>query len=244
MQDRPVLSNEAPSANKPRTSRPRRRHRWRWIAAGALTLIVVAVAGTGLAVTLTPEPAPLALPKGAAAPAGPLDGTWQVTGGSVAGFRVRETVIGFSNDLTGRTSDVAGTLALTGTQVTRAVFRVNLDAIAVNGKTRQPQLVRSLAMATDPDATVTLTQPLPLSPAFSTGAVVSLTTPATLTLHGITRPVTVTLSAQRNGSAIEAAGSLPVSFQDFGIAGPAGYGAFGSLASNGTAEFLLVFRLS
>ena len=52
--------------------------------------------------------------------------------------------------------------------------------------------------------------------------------------------MTVTLSARRDGPAIEAAGSLPVAFADFGIKGPRGYGVFGSLASNGTAEFLLI----
>jgi hypothetical protein len=55
-------------------------------------------------------------------------------------------------------------------------------------------------------------------------------------------PVTVTLSARRDGAAIEAAGSLPVTFSDFRIAGPRGYGFLGSLASNGTAEFLLILR--
>jgi len=52
----------------------------------------------------------------------------------------------------------------------------------------------------------------------------------------------VTLSARRDGAAIEAAGSLPVAFSDFRIAGPRGYGFLGSLASNGTAEFLLILR--
>jgi polyisoprenoid-binding protein YceI len=208
-----------------------------------LALVVLTVAVTGVVVKLTPGPAPLALPGGvSAASAGPLDGTWRVTRGSVAGFRVRETVIGFSNDVTGRTGDVTGTAVVAGTQVSSATFRVSLGAIAVNGKTRQPQLVQSLRVAAYPDAAVTLTRPFQLPPEFSAGAVVTLTTAGTLTVHGTARPVTVTLSARRDGTAIEAAGSLPVAFADFGITGPRGYGAFGSLASNGTAEFLLILR--
>jgi len=235
-------SGEAVRSREPGTRPSRRRHWWRWTLGSVLALVVLAVAATGAAVTLTPGPAPLALPKDTAAPSGPLDGTWRVTAGSVAGFRVRETIIGFSNDVTGRTSDIAGTAVLAGPGVTRATFQVSLGAIAVSGKTRQPQLVKSLGVTAHPYATVTLTQPVPLPATFSAGVTVTRTAAATLTLNGVTRPVTVTLSARRDGTAIEAAGSLPVTFSAFHITGPSGFGFFGSLASDGTAEFLLILR--
>ncbi|HUA31114.1 MAG TPA: YceI family protein [Streptosporangiaceae bacterium] len=215
---------------------------WRWIIGAVVALVVVAVAATGLVITLTPGPAPLALPKNVAAPSGSLAGTWRVAAGSLAGFRVRETVIGFSNDVTGRTGDVTGTVTLTSAAISRATFRVRLAAISVNGKTGQPQLVKSLRVTTHPVATISLTRPVPLPPAFSTGAVVSRTANATLTLNGVTRAVAVTLSARRDGTAIEAAGSLPVTFSAFHISGPGGFGLLGSLASHGTAEFLLILR--
>lgn len=220
----------------------RRRHWWRWIAGGLVTLVVLAVAVTGLVVTLAPVPAPLALPRAAAAPSGPLDGTWRVAGGSVAGFRVRETVIGFSNEVTGRTGDVAGTLTVAGALVSHATFQVALASISVNGKTRQPQLVTSLGVTAHPVATVTLARPLPLAPGFPGGAVTTQTAAAALTLNGVTRPVTVALSARREGTAIAAAGSLPVAFSDYRVKGPAGYGFLGSLSGHGTAEFLLILR--
>jgi polyisoprenoid-binding protein YceI len=223
---------------------PRRRHWWRWIVGGLVTLVVLAVAATGLVVKLTPGAAPLALPKNAAAPSGPLDGTWRVTTGSVAGFRIRETVIGFSNDVTGRTGDITGTAVVAGGRVTHATFRISLNAITVNGKARQPQLVRSLRTTAYPIATVTLTGPVTLPAAFSAGGTITRTTTATLTLNGTTRPVPVTLTARRDGPKIEAAGSLPVAFGDFGIKGPRGYGFLGSLAGDGTAEFLLVLTPS
>lgn len=242
MQQQFARSGEALRSTEPGAGPPRRRHWWRWIIGGVLGLVVLAVAATGAVITLTPGPAPLALPKNAAAPSGPLDGTWRVSTGSVAGFRIRETVIGFSNDVTGRTSDVTGTVTVAGAEVSSATFRVSLAAIRVNGKTRQPQLVKSLGVAAHPVATVTLTRPVPLPAAFSSGALITRTTAATLTLNGMTRPVTVTLSARRDGTAIEAAGSLPVAFSGFSIPGPRGYGVLGSLASNGTAEFLLILR--
>lgn len=229
---------------------PARRGRGRWwrrALEGVVALVVIAVAATGIDIKLSHGPAPLALPESIAAPSGPLDGTWQVAAGSVAGFRVRETVIGFTNDVTGRTDEVNGTVAVSGTEVSgtevaSATFTVDLDAIAVNGKTRQPQLVQSLGLTAHPVATIALTRPIALPAAFSTGTAITRTTAATLTLNGIARPVAVTLSARRDGTAIEVAGSLPVAFADFRISGPRGYGVLGSLADNGTAEFLLTLR--
>jgi polyisoprenoid-binding protein YceI len=242
MRQRPGPSGQSLTGGKPGGRPPARRRWWRWILGGIVALVVLAVAATGLVVTLTPGPAPLALPKDAAAPSGALDGTWRVATGSVAGFRIRETVIGFSNDVTGRTSDVTGTVVVTGAEVSRASFQVNLAAITVDGKANQPQLVRSLDVAAHPVATITLTRPLSLPAAFSGGATSTRTAAATLTLNGVTRPVVVTISARRDGTAIEAAGSLPVRFSGFHITGPGGYGFFGSLASDGTAEFFLILR--
>jgi hypothetical protein len=122
------------------------------------------------------------------------------------------------------------------------VAEVSLAAIAVDGKANQPQLVKSLDVTTHPVATITLTGPVPLPAACSAGATLTRTAAATLTLNGITRPVTVTMSARRDGTAMEATGWLPVAFSDFRITGPAGYGFLGSLASDGTAEFLLILR--
>ena len=61
-------------------------------------------------------------------------------------------------------------------------------------------------------------------------------------MHGSSHPVTVTISGRRDGSALQAAGSIPVAFSHWGIKGPTGHGLFGSLASHGVAEFLLVLH--
>jgi polyisoprenoid-binding protein YceI len=229
------------SGERLRAGPPRRRHPWRWVFGGLLALAVIVVVAVLAIVGVKPSQSPLALPAGiSAAPAGLVNGTWHVTTGSVAGFRVRESFLGFGNDVTGRTSHVTGTVKLSGDRVTGATFRISLATITVDGKTGQPQLAKSLDTAADPMATVALASPVRLPAAFSSGTTVTLTTAATLTLDGITRPVTVTLSARRDGTKIEAAGSLPVAFAGFGIKGPAGYGLLGSLASDGIAEFLLV----
>ena len=121
-------------------------------------------------IKLQPSPDPLALPVSPASPsAGPLDGSWAVAPGSVAGFRVRESFLGLGTDVVGRTSMVTGTAVISGGRVTSAAFRMDLAAIAVNGKT-SPQVTSSLHTGQYPGATVTLTMPVALSSAFAAGA--------------------------------------------------------------------------
>ena len=230
------------STARPPGGSPRRHHWWRWILGGVAVLLVLIVAGAAAAVKLQPSPAPLALPTGTpAAPAGPLAGRWQVAAGSMAGFRVQETIIGMSNEVGGNTNTVTGAVALAGNRVTSGSFGINLTMITVGGK-KQPQFAASLDAGRYPDATVTLARPVPLNAAFAAGRTVTMTAPAELTLHGTTRPVTVTLTARRDGAALQAAGTIPVTFGNWGIKQPTGYGPIGSLASHGTAEFVLVLH--
>ena len=149
---------------RPDLAAPWKRHWWRWILAGVGVLVVLA---TGLFVKLQTAAPPLALPAGrASAPAGPLSGTWTVAAGSLAGFRVRETAMAFSNDVVGRTGEVTGTLVISGGLVTTATFRIRLTAMTVTGKP-QPQFARSLGTQRDPVATFALTRPVALGTAFT-----------------------------------------------------------------------------
>ncbi len=223
-------------------SSPPRHHWWRWALAGAGALVVLAAAAVALFIKLQPEPPPLALPTARAVkPAGPLGGTWAAGPGSVAGFRVQETALGFSNDVVGRTDAVTGTLIISGSRVTRASFRIGLATVTVNGKT-QRQFAVSLGTRSHPAATFTLPRPVPLAPAFASGATITVAAAGQLTMHGVTRPVTVTISGRRDGPELQAAGSVPVAFSGWGIKGPGGFGPFGSLANHGIAEFRLVLH--
>lgn len=223
--------------------RPPRRRRWlRWIAVAAVAIVVLVVLAAWAFVKFGPTTAPLALPAGpASAPAGPVDGSWTVASGSIAGFRVQETALGMSNDAVGRTSAVAGSVVISGDRVTSATVRVDLAAITVSGK-RQPQFTTSLRTGQYPDATFTLAAPVTLSPAFAAGTTTSLTAVGELVMNGTTRPVTVSISARRDGTTLQVAGSIPVTFSAWHITGPGGFGFLGSLADHGTAEFLLTLR--
>jgi len=223
-------------------TRPRRHRWWRWLLAGVAAVVLLTVGAVAAFIKLTPGPAPLALPTArASAPAGPASGSWVVTAGSAAGFRVAETALGLSNDVVGRTSAVTGTLAILGDRVTSATFRVDLAGLRVNGKP-QPQLARSLRTAQYPVATVTLVRPVTLGPAFADGAVVTAHAAASLTVNGVTRPVTITVSGRRSDTALQIAGSIPVVMSRWGITEPAGFGPLGSLSNHGIAEFLLILR--
>jgi polyisoprenoid-binding protein YceI len=237
----------APRSGRARSSRPtgragRRHHWWRWALAGLAALAVLVVLAAGLFIKLQPSPAPLALPTAAAsAPAGPLDGTWAAAAGSVAGFRVRESAFGMSNDTVGRTSSVTGTIVISGDRVTSGAFRIGLTSMKAGGKA-QPQFAASLGTSKDPIATVTLTRPVTLNAAFASGATITERVTARLAMHGISRPVAVTVSGRRDGSSLQVAGSIPVAFSRWDIRGPQSFGFIASLASSGIAEFLLILH--
>lgn len=148
-----------------------------------------------------------------------------------------------SNGTVGRTSHVTGTIVISGDTVTSATFRIDLATMKVGGK-QQPQFAESLGTAGHPFAVLALARPVSLSPAFASGATMTATAAADFTMHGASRPVPVTFSARRDGTALQAAGSIPVTFSGWGIRGPAGFGFIASLASRGSAEFFLVLHRS
>ncbi len=231
------IGRAKPARNLPAGARKRR---WiRRILVGIVALIVLVVLASWALIKFQPTLSPLALPTASpAVPVGALDGHWAVSAGSVAGFRVPETALGMSNDTVGRTTAVSGTVAIAGDQVTSATFRIDLAAVKVNGKA-QPQFAKSLDTRAFPEATFTLAKPVELGSSFASGATVRIGAAGWLTMNGITRPVTATVAARRDGAALEVAGSIPVTFSAWDIKGPAGYGPFASLANHGTAEFLI-----
>jgi polyisoprenoid-binding protein YceI len=229
----------ATATNNESSRTPRRRHWWRWTLTGVVGLVVVIVAAVGLYITFQPVPAPLALPTLATStPVGPLNGAWRVGTGSVAGFRLQQTVLGFSNDIVGRTKSVSGAVTVVGNQVTSAKFSIELATIEVGGKT-EPQLAKSLDTASHPNATFTLSQPLTLTSAFTSGGVLTTTATGHLVMNGLSRAVSLKISGRRDGSTMLFTGLIPVEFSRWSIKSPAGFGFFGSLANHGDAEFLL-----
>ena len=232
-----------PVPNAP--ERPRRKRRWlRWTIAGAAIFVVLVVGLAAAAIKLQPTPEPLAVPENASAPVGPVDGTYQPMSGSVAGFRIQQTVLGLTSEVVGRTEDITGTVSIAGGRAVTADLRIGLLALTSGDAKPAPQFGISLDTQRYPNATIKVTQPVTLDAASTSGTIRTVSTTETLTLHGITRSVTVPVSIRRDGTNIDVAGSIPVAFADYGIAGPQGYGTLGSLADHGEAEFLLILHRS
>jgi polyisoprenoid-binding protein YceI len=104
---------------------------------------------------------------------------------------------------------------------------------------------RIMDVAKYPTGTFTLTSPIDLAPLPASGVVKSYTAQGKLMLHGTTRAVTCTLTAERStakdgGTQVEVAGHIPVLFSDYNIQNPS-FSGFVTTQDNGLLEFLLVF---
>jgi polyisoprenoid-binding protein YceI len=237
----------------------RRPLRWlRWTIAAVAAVVVLAVGGTFVYIHFIegPAPAPLSLKvakghvatslgqSGQTTSTASLAGTWQISPGSQAGYRVKEVLLGQNNIAVGRTSHVKGDLTIKGSTVTAAAFTVRMDTIHSDQSQRDVQFDgRIMDVATYPTGTFTLTRPIALAPVPAAGAIKTYSASGKLTLHGHTRLVTFPLKAERTGAKIEVAGSIPVTFADFGIGNPS-FGSFVTTQNHGTLEFLIHFARS
>lgn len=226
--------------------------RWRWTVAGVVAVAVLAVAGPFVYINFIKSDAPAPLTAATTAPTTPattqagqsasdgsIAGTYSVTSGSQAGYRVKEVLFGQDTEAVGRTSAVTGQITVDGTRVTAGDFSVDLTTVQSDESRRDNQFQgRIMDTATYPTATFKLAQPIELSSLPADGATISAKAQGQLTLHGTTRQVTVDVSAQRSASSIRLSGQIPVTFADWNIPNP----SFGpaSTEDHGLIEFLLV----
>ena len=218
-----------------------------WIA-WLIGVVVVAVAGIVggpylyIHVFDDNEAAPLAISAtgNTASTAVPVDGTWKVGTGSQAGYRVHETLVGQSTTAVGRTSEVTGTAAISGTQLSSATFTVDMASVASDKSQRDERFRGSSVMDTAqyPTGTFTLTQPVQLGSIPAPGTKVTEHATGNLTLHGVTKSVSFDVTAVRDGDTIQVQGSIPVTFSDFNVTAP-DIGGFVKVDASGQIEFLL-----
>lgn len=219
----------------------RPRHWKRWLLAGGVVLLVLVVGGPFVYFHFIegPAPAPLHLSTVKRSGAGvDIDGTWAVGANSTAGYRVEEILFGQSNTAVGRTSAVTGHLTIAGTEVSGVTVTVDLTQVRSDASQRDGQFQgRIMDTADHPTATFALSSPIALPSIPPVGRPITVHGTGTLSLRGTTRPVTVTLSAQRTAAAIQVSGSIPIDFSDYGIPNP----SFGpaSTGDSGLIEFLL-----
>jgi polyisoprenoid-binding protein YceI len=233
----------------------RPRHWLRWLLAAVSVLVVLGAAGPFIYIHFfNSAPAALSLPSATAqssspgstaaastAATGPVAGSWTVGSGSIVGYRVNEVLLGQSATAVGRTTSVTGHLAIQGTTVTAASFSVPMATVHSDKSQRDAQFDgRIMNVSQYPTGTFTLTSPIDLAPLPGGGVIRQYTAHGNLTLHGTTRAVTFTLTAERKGGQIEVAGDIPVLFADYNIQNPS-FAGFVTTQDHGLLEFLLVF---
>ena len=170
-------------------------------------------------------------------------GQWSITPASELGYRVKEVLFGVDTEAVGRTNQVVGGLTIEGTQVTAADFVVDVATIESDDSRRDNQF-RGRIMSTDefPEATFVLTEPIELGTEAIDGAEADTTATGELTLRGSTNPVTFDVTARLENGQIGVLGSIPVVFEDYGIANPSFAGV--TTEDEGLVEFVLVFAPS
>lgn len=234
-----------------------RRRTWVLLTAGGALLVVV-LAGLGIYVFVFPHssPPPLTLTPVAAVPAvsaspaaagaataGAPDGIWHVLGTSQAGYRVHETLafVGAPSDAVGRTTAVSGTIVLAGEPsslvLQSAALTVDVSKLS-SDEGRRDNRIRTVGLQSDtfPTATFALAGPVTLPVGAATGSEVDVSVAGDLTVHGVTRRVSIPLKARLSGGALQVVGSITFPFEDFGMTPPS-IGGFVSVDDRATMEF-------
>ncbi|MEP6752561.1 MAG: YceI family protein [Candidatus Dormiibacterota bacterium] len=189
---------------------------------------------------LRSAPAQLGLSATPAAPTGPsatptapasLTGSWTVTTGSVVGYRIKELFAGQASkhEAVARTSTVSGGLTgsgdSSGYQVSSLIFTADLtrlhsvDSVAGRDVTQRDGVVsRQLDIQQFPNARFTATSAS--VPGAITSRPVDVTVMGRLTIHGVTKDVSIKAKAQLAGDKAEIAGSTSIVMTDYGVSPP------------------------
>lgn len=162
-------------------------------------------------------------------------GEWTVSQPSEAGYRVREKLANLpaQSDAVGRTSDVTGGITLTKTQLTKADFEVDLTTLQSDEDRRDRRVQDALQTAQFPTATFALSTPVDID---SSKATATVSVAGELTIHGVTKPVTIPITATVIDDQLELVGSITFPMADFGITPPSVAG-FVSVEDDATLEF-------
>lgn len=169
----------------------------------------------------------------ATASAGNLDGNWTVAADSYAGYRVEKTIGAELVTVVGRTEGVTGTVEVDGDQLTAATIEVDMTTVTTDEAQRDEHFRGAdlLDTAQYPTAKFEATGPVTISGT-------TATVPGTLTLKGVSAPVEATMDIAAMGDTLQVAGTVPMTWSDFGVTAPSRPGVM-SVVETGDLEFLL-----
>jgi polyisoprenoid-binding protein YceI len=226
------------------------KHPVRWILGGVALVLVAAIGFGAWYVFADDAPAKPKLsanaPIDAGGPATP-DGTWNVVPSDkvYVGYRMTEVFAGdiVHKTAVGRTPKVEGAMTIAGNEVTAVEVTGAMQDLASDRGARDNYIhTHAIESDTFPTATFKLTEPIPLPQPVTKGQQFKLSATGTLTLHGVTKTVTVPLDARWDGATIEVAGTAPVVLADYKIE-PPDTGVV-KVDDHGEFDLALTFKLS
>ena len=174
-------------------------------------------AATATAAATTAESQPEAEAAG-------VDGTWTLAdqGESFVGYRVEEELatIGYK-EAVGRSPTIEATITIAGGQLTAVTVTADLRDLK-SDDSRRDGAIRNQALESNafPMAIFELTEPLAVPDGLAAGDPIRVEAQGTLTLHGVTREVTIPLEAELANGVMVIVGSLPILFADYDIDQP------------------------
>lgn len=170
-----------------------------------------------------------------------VSGTWRATDGSYAGYRVDEVLRGVEVTVVGRTEQVTGELKADGTTVNAGNISVDIASVATNNSSRDDYFRNDTMHTSDyPNATFELVSPIQVPTPLAAGYKETFEVTGKLTIHGVTREVKTKLETGFDGKYVQVAGSIPVTFSDYGVKAPDL--GFVTVEHNGHIELLIKFE--
>jgi polyisoprenoid-binding protein YceI len=217
----------------------------RWLVI-ALVAVVLAVGGPFAYLHFIQGSAPAKFKLSATGAAGPtesvpLDGTWSISSGSQAGYRVGEVLAGQDSTAVGRTNVITGSMLIKGTTVQSGSFTADMRAMKSEQSTRDRTFQRRIMdTASHPTATFALTKPIEIGSLPASDVARKYSATGNLTLRGTTKAVIIPITADHAGTTIRVLGRLPIVFADWNIGNPS-FPPLVTTKDQGELEFLLNF---
>ena len=143
----------------------------------------------------------------------------------------------------GRTPAVTGTLEFEGTTITSTQILVDMTGLTTDSGSRDRQIKsQSIETNTFPEALFSLTSPIELGTLPGDGVDVNFDATGDLTVHGVTRSVTIPLNAKVVGTVIVVTGEFNLLLSDYDIAAPQAAIVL-TVQDNADMEFQLFFTM-
>ncbi|HEX2192386.1 MAG TPA: YceI family protein [Acidimicrobiales bacterium] len=199
---------------------------------------------------LSLDPAEETAPSAAPVTPATAAGRWVTTAGSEAGYRVREKLsrLPAQSDAVGRTTAVSGamTVATEGDRLVARDLRVEVDVSRLRSdESRRDNRIRSDGLETDrfPTATFVSTGDVVVPPDATSGRAFTAEVTGDLTLHGVTRRVTIPVEGRVDAGSLQVVGSYNFPMSQFDI-DPPNVGGFVTVDPDATLEFKVVMAKS